>query len=327
MNMRVAACIGVKPWLSVLALPLALGACAADPAVEQAPDYPDEVIISDGLVFPESLTTLSNGDLVFGSSASSIIYRAQGPAGEATAWFDGSPARLGRVLGVLADEARNVLWVCSTSQADVDADRDLTGIAAFSLDDGAVVGTYPFADGKGLCNDIALDAQGTIYATDMGEGRIFRLTGLSDKAMQVWAHDPLLAGADGIAITSDGTVYVNGIFSGLLLRMDPSPDGGLAAPVQLALSRELGLPDGMRALADGSLLVAEQAGRLSRVVIDGDKGQVDTLADGFVESAAVTVRGDRAYVLQSRLSYGRDPALKGVDPGPARAVAVPLDGL
>src|SRR5690606_31359763 len=124
-----------KAWLPLLALPIAF--CATAPAA--ASDFPDEVIIRDGMVFPENLTSLENGDLVFGSSTSSIIYRARGSETEATPWFDGKAARLGRVLGVLADEPRNILWVCSTSQAEAQADRDLTGLAAFSLADGAVM--------------------------------------------------------------------------------------------------------------------------------------------------------------------------------------------
>jgi hypothetical protein len=38
----------------------------------------------------------------------------------------------------------------------------------------------------------------------------------------------------------------------------------------------------------------------------------------------VTVVGSTAYVLEAKLNYQRDPALKGKDPAPFKAFAVPL---
>ena len=39
---------------------------------------------------------------------------------------------------------------------------------------------------------------------------------------------------------------------------------------------------------------------------------------------AVTMVGNTAYVLEAKLNYQRDPALKGKDPAPFKAYAVPL---
>jgi len=313
--------VGKAVSAGAAALGAFFGLWAASPALASEPA--NEVIISDGLLFPESLTSTPDGALLFGSTTTSTILRAEPGAKEASPWFDGKEAALGRVLGVLADGQRDMLWVCSSAQDTAKPEESLTGLAAFRLSDQSLIGTFPFPDGKGLCNDIAVDEKGTVYATDTREARVLRL---ADPAgpMEVWSADPLLEGVDGVAIASDGSIYVNSIVSGELLRLDPAEDGKSADPVRLTLSRELGKPDGMRTAPDGSLIVAEQAGRVSRIEIAGDEARITTIAEGFTQPPAVTIVGDRAYVLQSNLFFNRDPERKGTDPGPARAIAVPL---
>ena len=56
----------------------------------------------------------------------------------------------------------------------------------------------------------------------------------------------------------------------------------------------------------------------------GDKATIRVVKDHYMLPTAVTVVGSTAYVLEAKLNYQRDPALKGKDPAPFKAYAVPL---
>ncbi|HWL47184.1 MAG TPA: hypothetical protein VNQ31_05655, partial [Sphingomonadaceae bacterium] len=196
-----------------------------------------------------------------------------------------------------------------------------TVVKAFDLATGALKARYPFPGGAGVCNDIAVADDGTVYATDIGGGNVMRLAKGAD-GFTLWRGGPELAGVDGIAILADGAVYVNTLFTGHLLRIAVAADGSAAAPVQLVTSRPLERPDGMRALGGDRIILAEQAGRASEIRIAGDNAEVTTLADGYEETAAITAVGDDIYILEAKLSYMRDPAKAEQGPGPATAYRI-----
>src|SRR5690348_16966086 len=71
-----------------------------------------EVTINDTGVAPENLTSSRDGTVYFGSTAKGTIYRAAPGAAQAEPWIVASTAGLTNVLGVLADDWTNTLWVC-----------------------------------------------------------------------------------------------------------------------------------------------------------------------------------------------------------------------
>src|SRR5262252_5494555 len=71
---------------------------------------PSQIIIDDTRVFPESLTSTEDGTIIIGSLDHGTVYRVAPGAAKATPWIAAGPNGLGRVLGVLADEAANTLW-------------------------------------------------------------------------------------------------------------------------------------------------------------------------------------------------------------------------
>ena len=88
-------------------------------------------------------------------------------------------------------------------------------------------------------------------------------------------------------------------------------------------------PDGMRLTPDGKILMVEGRGkdgngRLDEVTVSGDAATITVIQDKFMLPTAVTVVGKTAYVLEAKLNYQRDPALKDKDPGTFKAYAVPL---
>jgi hypothetical protein len=74
---------------------------------------PTQIIIDDTRVFPESLTSTADGTVIIGSLGHGTIYRAAPGTAKATPWIAPGSDGLTRVLGVLAHDASNILWVCT----------------------------------------------------------------------------------------------------------------------------------------------------------------------------------------------------------------------
>ena len=304
----------------LLALATATGAAAAPAA---------QIPIDDTKVFPESLTSTRAGDLIIGSSAKGTIYRAK--AGETTAsvWIDPKTSGMGAVLGVFADEASHTLFVCSAAfGAPPDKADGLSALRTFNLATGAAKASYPMPDGaKSLCNDIAVGRDGTAYVSETRGGRVLRLKP-GAKALEVWIKDANLAGVDGIAMGGDGAVYVNSVSASKMFRIGMGPHGAAGPITELATSTPLAGPDGLRSFGGLKFLQAEgRGGRVTELVVDGDKATVVTLKGDLPGITAVTVARGKAWVINAKFPYRNDPALKDKDPGPFTADAVDVPGL
>jgi sugar lactone lactonase YvrE len=296
-----------------LAAGLVLAAHAADRT---------EITFADGRIFPESLTSTKDGAVYFGSLGRDSVYRAAPKSSKAETWIQPKTSGLQTVLGVFADEAAGTLWVCASAAGGRGAPTvGETALKAFSVKDASLKSSYAFPGG-GLCNDIAVARDGTLYVTDTTGARVLRLK-KGASALDVWAADfKLLATADGVAILDDGAVYVNSVGQGTLLRIPRKSDGSADTITKLETSRPLQSPDGMRSVGRKTMLLVEGAGRLDEVTIDGDKAEIRVLKEGMTSPTAVTLVGDMAYVAEARLNYLNDPKLRDQDPGPFRAVGV-----
>jgi len=276
------------------------------------------ITFADGRIFPESLTSTKNGDLYFGALGQDAVYRATRSSSIATVWIKPKTAGLQQVLGVFADEKAGVLWVCASATGGRGAPVvGETALKAFSLKDASLKGSYAFP-GNGLCNDIAVAKDGTVYATDTTQGRILRLK-KGATMLDVWANDAMqLATADGIALLADGNIYVNSVGQNTLMRIPVKADGSAGPIAKLTPSQPLMGPDGMRSVGSKTMLLVE-GGRLDEVTINGDKADVKVLKDGMTGITAVTLAGDMAYVAEARLNARNGTG----DPGPFRAMSVP----
>ena len=283
-----------------------------------------EITFADGRIFPKSLTSTRNGAVYFGSLGQDSVYRAAPASSKAATWIQPKANGLQTVLGVLADESAGTLWVCASATGGRGGAPLVseTALKAFSLKDASFKASYVFP-GSGLCNDIAVAKDGTVYATDTTGARVLRLK-KGARALDVWASDMMLLGtADGIALLADGAVYVNSVGQGTLLRIPVKADGSAGTITKLETSRPLQTPDGMRSVGNKTMLLVEGAGRLDEVTINGDKAEIKVLKEGLTGPTAVTLVGGMAYVSEARLNYRNDPKLRDQDPGPFRAVGVP----
>jgi len=260
-----------------------------------------EVAINDTGVQAENLTSSEDGTVYFGSTAKGTIYRAMPGAAQAEAWIHASTVGLTNVLGVLADDKSHTLWVCQNNTGGRGGAPVVgqTALRSFDLKTGAAKGTYPFPTNGSVCNDVAIAANGTVYATESFNNRIHRLRpGARD--LEVWITDPRLAAVDGVAVLADGAVYVNTFMSGELFRIPVNTDGSAGALVKIETSMPLGRPDGLRTVGTRTLIQAEGQGRVTELTIDGTRADVRVLKDGLPAASGVTVVGDTALVLVER---------------------------
>lgn len=257
-----------------------------------------ELTISEAGAQPENLTSTGDGTVYFGSMSTGTIYRAAPGASQAEPWILASEHDLTRVLGVLADDETNTLWVCQNASGGRDGApaTDQNALRAFELETGAAKGTYPFPPESGVCNDIAVAADGTAYVSESFRGRVHRLRPGATE-LEVWASSEDFLVIDGLAVLADGSVYVNDFSNGGLFRIPVNADGSAGTIVPIQTSMPLGQPDGLRAVGPRTLLQAEQQGRLSELTIVGDRAEVRVVQEGLPRAAGVTLVGDTALVL------------------------------
>ncbi len=300
-------------------------ALAAIPAVA-APARPLPDIVMDGSnLYPESMSSSPDGTVYIGSMKG-IVFRAKPGADKATAWIKPT-ARNGilTLLGVLVDAPTHTLWLCSSPGAL--RTPPVTGTAslmAFDLKSARQRGNYPFPAPASVCNDISVAPNGDVYASDTPNGRILRLA-KGAKSLTVFAEDARLKGIDGLVFGGNGVLYLNNVSRNQLLIIDIHADGTAGPITQMLVSQPVAGPDGFRFIGGNRFLLAEgNAGRIDLVTISGIRADIQVLREGLQSPPAVTLVGNTVYALEGKILYLINPALKGKDPGPFKAYAVPL---
>lgn len=118
---------------ALLVFALATGAEAASAG-------PTEITLSGTRVFPESITSTSDGTLIIGSLGHGNILRIAPGKTTADEWIKPGTGGLNNVLGVYADEKGKRLWVCSNN---LENKGEATAVMTFDLKTGKPEGTYP----------------------------------------------------------------------------------------------------------------------------------------------------------------------------------------
>lgn len=261
-----------------------------------------EITINDTGTQAENLTSSQDGSVYFGSTAKGTIYRAAPGAAVAEPWIRAETAGLTNVLGVLADDKSSTLWVCQNSTGGRGGSPTVgqTALRSFDLKSGAAKATYNFPSNGGVCNDMVVATDGTVYATESFANRIHRLHP-GAKELDLWVPaKPELAGVDGIAILADGAVYVNTFFAGKIFRIPVNADGSAGAMVEISTSLPLSRPDGLRSVGPHTMVQAEGQGRMTELTIKGNHAEVRVIREGLNAATGVTIVGDHALVLVDR---------------------------
>jgi sugar lactone lactonase YvrE len=288
---------------SLGALPIALGALPAAAAAA-----PDTITIPGEKIFPESITSLSDGSVIIGSIGQKAVYRANPGSDTAAVWLAPGTENLNNVLGVFADNKAGTVYVCSNLLGPPGPGPAVNAqLLTFDAKTGTEKGHYVFPDEKGVCNDIAVDPDGNAYATDTNNMEIVRLK-KGATALEVWAGNgtfgPKGGVLDGISVLGK-RVVANTLATSKLFSIPIGADGKAGTVVEVKLDREITRPDGMRSFGKSDVLIIEggNGGRLSRIALNGDTGKVTTVREGYPDGpVAVTVVDTTAYVLEGQLS-------------------------
>ena len=137
--------------------------------------------------------------------------------------------------------------------------------------------------------------------------------------------DDRLKGIDGLDFGADGALYINNVQKNELWRVTLPAAGKPAQLTLLKVSRKMGGPDGLRPIGGNRFLQAEgTSGRITLVTVEGDDARIDVLRDGLDSSPGVTLIGNTVYVVEGKIQYLFNPHLRGKDPGPFKAIAIPL---
>lgn len=287
----------LKPLLASLALSLGIGCGTA----ATGPADVDSLTLPGDSYYPESLTIAADGTLFIGSLGTGQVVKFA--PGSTTPEVFVPAGTVKNVSGVLVDDTGGALYLCAV---------DISGAApsavrSFKLSDGSPLGTYNIP-GASFCNDLALDGQRNLYAAD-SYGKIFRLP-QGGSTIALWSSDPALAptsamayGADGIVWDGKDGLYVNTFTEGALLRLPIKQDGSAGAATRITVTPALSFPDGMRLLADGTLLVAEGAGRISKVMISGATATATKLTEGLKGPTSVVRYEQTAWISEGQLGH------------------------
>jgi hypothetical protein len=290
-----------------------------------APAAARDIRIDDVRVFPESLSATADGAVYVGS-IKGIVFRASKGAAYAEPWILPTAKNgLLSILGVLAEPRSRTLWVCSSpSPIRTPPAVGVSSLMAFDLRTGARKGAYPFPAPASACNDITVAKDGAAFATDTPNGRIFLLRPGS-RQLELFAQDDRLKGVDGIAFSAGGTLYLNIVSKGQLMRVERGPDGAMTGLTELKLSQPIAGPDGLRLIAGSRFLLAEgNSGKIDAVEISGDEARIRVLKDGLTSPPGVTMSGRTAYAIEGKIGYLIDPKLKGQDAGAFFVRQIPL---
>ena len=76
-----------------------------------------EITLPGTRIFPESITSTSNGTLYVGSLGHGNVSRIAAGTTTVEEWIKPGTGGLNQVLGVFADEKGKTLWVCSNNLA------------------------------------------------------------------------------------------------------------------------------------------------------------------------------------------------------------------
>lgn len=314
----------IMPMRGIIIAAALLGGCTTASHAPQQRAAVD-ILIDDSAVYPESITSTADGSVITGSMKGTL-YRAGPGEVVAKAWLKVS-AEEGQqpaIFGVLAHDPSQTLWVCTSRNPFAGGGPAPTALIALDLKTGVRKSVYVFPEPGGVCNDIAVAHDLSVYAADTRNGRLLRLPKGASQ-LQVAGSDARLNGIDGLAFASDGTLYVNSVTRNAMLRVELLKDGSMGQLTELSLSQPISGPDGLRLIGGNRFLQAEgTGGRITEVVIEGDAARIRTLREGLDSSPGVTLVGTTAYAIEGKIGYLIDPKRKGQDPGQFKILAIPL---
>ena len=174
----------IRAYASLFVLAAVIAAPSAD-----AEEPAKRIALSGDRAYPESIAAATDGTLYVSSLASGGIWRIKPGAAMAEAWIAPGMHDTRSTFGVLVDDEKGVLWVCSNdvSALGVPGPGTATGsnLKAFDLISGEGKMSVPFPGSGNICNDMAIGADGALYATNSLKPQILPLEARRDEPRSV----------------------------------------------------------------------------------------------------------------------------------------------
>jgi sugar lactone lactonase YvrE len=294
------------------------------------PAAPVALRLADTRLVPEGIAYDAAGRRVFLGSVAQHKIMAVDRRGRARD-FSPKGAALDAVLGLAVDARRQRLCAVSTNAfEDSVKQQRRNAVVCFQLRTGRVLSRHDAPEANQL-NDLAIAADGTVYATDSGGSSLFRI-GPGEKAMSRVGAAGGLRGANGVAMAPDGRLYValsTGVAlvdtqTGEPMRL-PQPDDTVTGGIDGLVWHEGGLV-GVQNVSN--------PGRVIRIALDESGRRITghTVLQShhhpaFDEPTTGAVVGDALFVIANSQvgRYQADGTLKDADTLQAPVVmAVPL---
>lgn len=255
--------------------------------------------------FPEGIAAAPDGSFYVGSIGTGAVVRFAPGAIHAAPFA--APRDAFGVYGMAVDEARGLLWACTYD--DLLAPAQPAYLTAYDLATGAVEASHEMPGESGFCNDLILDDQGHVYATDSLANTIVRLPA-DGAALEAWAADGAFAvgpgelSVNGIVFDGEDRLYVVKYATGELFSVPILPDGSAGAAEAIQVDPPIQFADGLEMVDEDTLLVVEnEIGQVSLVELSGGAGQKVVLANGLAEPTTAALLDDSAWVVEGQLSY------------------------
>jgi sugar lactone lactonase YvrE len=264
-------------------------------------DTRKQLVLPGETFFPEGIAVAADGTFFVGSFSSGQIVRVPPGARRAVPFL--GPMSGAVAAGMIVDAATGALWACAI-------DPLFTAPAVvkrFDIATATETGSYAF---PGIvCNDMALDGEGNLYATDSLNKTIFVLPE-GTEAVVPWIQDDAFGGnpgefsLNGIAFDGASNLYTVKYNTGELFRIAIEADGTAGAITPIAVNPPLAFADGLKVLdADTLLVVENDVGKLSRVKLSGAQGTKTVIADQLAEPTTAAIYGHSAWVVEGQLSF------------------------
>tara|TARA_B100001123_G_C15170657_1_gene971263 strand:+ start:130 stop:1116 length:987 start_codon:yes stop_codon:yes gene_type:complete len=273
--------------------------------------YAEKILRLDDNFFPEGIAVSNNGDIFVGSLKENKIVRFKNKKEISEIFIPSNTNNLMSVIGIIVDDRNKILWACSSNPGvtNYPTENPIVALKAFDLLTGNPLQSYKFPNG-GFCNDITIDNNGNVYATDSFNPRILRLN-KSESRLENWFEDKAFEGEgfnlNGITFI-DNKIYTVKMNSGELFEIGVGKNGKPTNLKKIDLPRLLNAPDGIEAIDKNNLLVVENRapnswkGSLTSINLSKEP-TLNIIKDNLDTPTTVSLKGNTAWVLQAQFSH------------------------
>lgn len=297
-------------------------------------------------LFPESILTLPNNDLLVSAVGDGSIQRID-PKGNITYFNKPHDNGLLSVLGMAVDKKANRLWVLNLNLKMANGYPG-SNIKIFDLGTGTLLKTISenFVVGS-FFNEIALDDKGRAYISNTISPTIYTAT-FEDKEAQVFVKSDLLENPDpdqpldqnGLSLTPDHKYLIVSVMhrfmagKGRLLRIDINTKEVTNITLQGEGVKAFGGSDGMFFYKKQLLMVNAfaRAGAIMTADFNADYSTAtltvkDKFQSAYDRPTASAIRDGKLYTVNSQLNHivdDKDGKLNTPPTSPFKLAIVPL---